>query len=238
ISFCSELKQKTQVIHDKSDKLVNWKLAVALTDTKLYGAVLADFYYVFKTIEDCVQRCGHVQHPIISPLADATVGLHRAEAFEQDVSFYLGSDWRGHVQPSLPAKEYCDRIMEISEKTPILLIAYVHSMYLAILAGGQIIKKIIRRSLGLVGNDGLAIFEFSESEESRLKLKKILMDCINQLPLDREEKEEILVEKRRVFAMNNAIANNVQPTAKSFSRIIKIVLIIIIVFLIIGTVIM
>ena len=123
MDFCTEMKQKTQAIHDKSDKLINWKLAVALTDTKLYGTVLADFYHVFQTIEDCVERCKNVQHPMIVPLADATVGLHRSDAFDQDVTFYLGPDWRGKVEPSPPAKEYCDRIHKITQESPTLLIA-------------------------------------------------------------------------------------------------------------------
>ena len=119
--FCTELRQKTQAVHDKSDRLVNLKLAVVLTDTKLYGRVLADFYYVFQTIEECVSRCGH--HKYIEPLQIA--GLLRTQAFEDDLDFYLGTDWRGQVEPSDPARLYCDRILKVSEEDPTLLIASV-----------------------------------------------------------------------------------------------------------------
>ncbi|ELU15215.1 hypothetical protein CAPTEDRAFT_187199 [Capitella teleta] len=231
-TFCDDLKQKTKTNHEESDRIVNWKLAVALTDMTLYGGVLADFYYVFKTIEDCLGQL--VQHPVICPLAKVIVDLHRAEAFEKDLSFFLGPNWMGRVEPSLPAKEYCDRILAISENSPVLLIAYVHSMYLAILGGGKALKKVIQKTLGLVGNEGLAAYEVSDSEETCLRLGNELIDCINHLPLNAEEKERILDEKRRVFVMNNAIANNVKPTAKSFFRIIKIGLVILTAFSIIG----
>ena len=111
-------------------------------------------------------------------------------------------------------------------------------MYLALLAGGQIIRKIVKKTLGLSGHEGLAIFDFADSDESRLQLKKKLMKSINELKLDRDEKDKILTEKMRVFAMNNAIASNVKPTFSSFSRLLKIILIIIIVIIIIGNVVM
>ena len=53
-NFTDELKAKSQAIHDKSDKLANIKLAIALTDTKLYSAVVYDFYCIFKAIEETI----------------------------------------------------------------------------------------------------------------------------------------------------------------------------------------
>ena len=38
--------------HEQSDRLVNLKLAVALTDLQIYVKVLTDFYFIFQTIED------------------------------------------------------------------------------------------------------------------------------------------------------------------------------------------
>lgn len=38
--FSMELHQRTKDVHDDSDKLINVKLLVALTDTKIYGSVL------------------------------------------------------------------------------------------------------------------------------------------------------------------------------------------------------
>ena len=38
--FSVELHQRTKDVHDASDKLINVKLLVALTDTSIYGSVL------------------------------------------------------------------------------------------------------------------------------------------------------------------------------------------------------
>ena len=40
IPFSVELHQRTKDVHDASDKLINVKLVIALTDTAVYGSVL------------------------------------------------------------------------------------------------------------------------------------------------------------------------------------------------------
>ncbi len=85
-------------------------------------------------------------------------------------------------------------------------------MYLGVLSGGQIIKRIVRRTLGLDSTNpdqGLAIFTF----ENKVKVKSFIIDTINQLELTQEEKDAILREKMRCFRMNNAIANGIQPAS-------------------------
>jgi heme oxygenase len=110
-------------------------------------------------------------------------------------------------------------------------------MYLALLAGGQILRKIVRKTLGPVkGNEGLAIFDFSDSDDYRLQMKNKLKDCINRLPFDHDEKEEIAEEKMRIFRMCNAVAHNVKPTKRSMVTVLKIFFIMIIGITLIGTV--
>src|SRR2546425_11661157 len=57
--FCCEMKHRTKAIHDASDRLVNLKLAVVVTDVKMWAHSIAEFYHVFRTLEDCVDRTDH-----------------------------------------------------------------------------------------------------------------------------------------------------------------------------------
>ena len=104
-------------------------------------------------------------------------------------------------------------------------------MYLALLAGGQIIKKIVKKTLGISGPDGLEIFEFPGD---RVTLKKKIISNINKLTLTEEEKEDIIREKLLIFQMNNRIADSVTPTAGSFSRLCKflVLFLVVLVFII------
>ncbi len=67
-TFCEELKVKTRKVHDESDKTVNLKLAVVLTDTRLWATALADFYFVFQNLEKCMES--NSSHPNIGPLCN------------------------------------------------------------------------------------------------------------------------------------------------------------------------
>ena len=104
-------------------------------------------------------------------------------------------------------------------------------MYLALLAGGQIIKKIVKKTLGISGPEGLEIFEFPVD---RVTLKNKIISNINALSLTDDEKEDIIREKFRVFKMNNRIAESVTPTMSSFSRLCKmlVIFLVILVFVI------
>ena len=119
IDFCSQMKTRTRKAHDDSDRKINFKLALVLTDTRLYANVLADFLLVFETMEQAILQ--HSGHKHVSCLMDKD--MFRTEAFEKDISFYLGEDWRGNVTHSMAAELYCERIVAITEENPTLLVA-------------------------------------------------------------------------------------------------------------------
>ena len=118
-SFCKELKIKTQAIHDQSDRTINLKLAVVLTDTKLWATAVANFYFVFQTLEQCIET--NSGHAILGQLNNKQ--LFRSKQFEDDLEFYLGRTWRAQIQISDEARDYCDRLMQLSDENPTLLVA-------------------------------------------------------------------------------------------------------------------
>lgn len=104
--------------------------------------------------------------------------------------------------------------------TLIILVAlcrYIHSMYLALLAGGQILKRIIKKTLGLSDERGLNLFEFEEI--NRKELRRQILSIVNGLDLSRHQKDAIIKEKIRVFEMNNALARNIKPSWQSYQRL-------------------
>jgi len=215
-TFSDELRLKSKNIHDKSDKLVNLKLAIALTDLKLYGLVLKDFYHIFKTIEDQVAK-----HQTNEKIAELWMPeLSRKEAFEKDLEYYLGINWC-QFEPSKVVNDYVSHIYTVTDDEPELLIAYIHTMYLAILSGGYIIKKLVIRTLGIDGSHGISSLEIP-SNVSRLELKNHIKNCINKMELDRSLKDRIIQEKIWIFKQNNAIVSCVKPTLKSGARLFKL----------------
>jgi len=218
VPFSVELHQRTKDVHDASDKLINVKLVIALTDTAVYGSVLKDFYFVYRAIEDALESCRDEER--VFPLRDPR--MYRSAALEQDVAYFLGDDWMSKEQPSPPAKKYLSRIEFVASTNPELLIAYAHSMFLASLAGGQIIGAIVKRTLGLSGDEGLAFFDYGDIDTKALRAG--FKENVNSMDIDRKTKDLIIEEKKLVFKMNNEIASQVTISAKGFSRLIKLFL--------------
>ena len=95
-------------------------------------------------------------------------------------------------------------------------------MYLALLAGGQIIKKIVKKSLGTSSDEGFSMFEFESV--SRNEAKALVIDTINKLELTREQKDAIIQEKIDIFGMNNDIVNGIKPKLGNYKRLAKLLL--------------
>lgn len=217
--FCSEMHDKTKKIHDESDKLINLKILAALTNTKVWCQAIYDFYHVFRKIEIILDTLK--DHPRLSCLHFCTQPeFRRTELFQEDLKFYLGEEWEKIVKPSEAVLKYEARLDEIAMNEPILMIAYVHSMYLALLAGGAMLKRIVKKTLGLSDNQGLALFSFGSEAVNKTGLRKRIKESINRIELSKQEKEAIVEEKNRVFQMNNSIANSLPVTLSSFRRVL------------------
>ena len=117
--FCTELYQRSFDLLEESDRLANLKLAAAVTDRQIYVDILGDFYVVFSTMERELRRIPN--HPCIKGLLSDE--LLRTGAFEQDLAFYLGTNWQENIHPSDAAKSYCDHIIEVARKNPTLMLA-------------------------------------------------------------------------------------------------------------------
>jgi len=121
MSFSEELREKSREIHDVSDKLINIKLVVVLTDKTLWAQALGEFYVVYRAIEDAVLRWR--DDPKLTPLLAIVENASRRAAFEKDLEFYMGNDWRALIKPSAHAQEYCARVTLLADEDPILLVA-------------------------------------------------------------------------------------------------------------------
>ncbi|KAF9141484.1 hypothetical protein BGX30_004702 [Mortierella sp. GBA39] len=220
LPLTDELRQKTKGLHGKTDRLVSLGL-FAVLDYQIYRQILLGFYYVFKTFEEEYDR--HLKTSNIDsqkqkwpahPWVEHTYSpdLRRTEAFEADLAYFYGPDWKDHVQPSKQVQEYMDHIRDIAKRQPEKLIAYPATLYLGLFFGGQITRsKIIKsthffpsppaKKLGGENDDGIAIFTFRESTSTTTagatgragegskgkkmdpnKVKSSLKDRLNSIP--------------------------------------------------------
>ena len=119
-NICRRLRDATKEVHDSSDKLVNLKLGVAMSDPKVWYHGLLVFSKIFFKLESCLDQC-----PSLGELDLG--GLRRTKAFEQDLDFYFGSEWR--TKPNNEAvQKYVDHLNGLAQDEPLMLIAYFYHL--------------------------------------------------------------------------------------------------------------
>lgn len=92
--------------------------------------------------------------------------LWRSAALERDLVYHGGPAWAARPLAHT-ALRYAERLDMLRREHPAQLVAHAYVRYLGDLNGGQILARIIRRTLGLDGVHGTAFYEFTLDEGSR-----------------------------------------------------------------------
>lgn len=174
----------------------------AMSDNGVWAEGLQIFYEIFKYLEQNVDET-------ILPKA-----FHRKEAFEKDLEFYLGAEWKANYVVRAEVQQYLSHLDMIKAKDPMLLIAYVYHLYMGLLSGGQILQK--KRDLagrwGKVdeSNRGAMLTTFEGLKISELKSK--MRNNIDEMAQNWSEefKQELLLESKYVFELNNTIVRSIK----------------------------
>jgi len=244
------MRLRTKKIHDKSDKLVNLKLVMVLTSRELYAEAISLFWPIYNEIEVLLEK--HRDHPQLGLYYPYLDILRRASKFERDIRFMLHNNEtktkelferrrpKGEVETFSPPElqDYIMNLRRLSEENPIALIAYVQNMYGAIMAGGFMIKKTVKRAflLSKDKSDGVEAFEielngkFKTVNGLRKELKRIVN--VDMKSLTEEQEEAIFKESSMVFVRNNALVATAKETVafqKATTRVIRFCTIVVIV---------
>lgn len=209
--FSQALKEKTKHVHDSSDALVQAKMGLAFADPRVWVALLEQFGHVYAAIED--ELMVNANDPHLSPLYDAFFHkLHRAEAFQKDIVYFGGQKESARCKA---VDEHIARIRHVAGTEPVLLLAYAQTMYMALLAGGQVIRRLQLAAMGLKPADGGgAIFEFAlVPTKQQAAFKKSFALALDALPLDDDLKMRLIEEKRSIFPRNDQIIREVVDNA-------------------------
>ncbi|MBW4627135.1 MAG: biliverdin-producing heme oxygenase [Brasilonema octagenarum HA4186-MV1] len=161
-----------------------------------YRKLVANFYFIYSAMEEEMEK--HANHPIISKINFPQ--LHRKETLEQDLTYYYGANWREQIRLSSAGEAYVQRIRELSEKEPELLVAHSYTRYLGDLSGGQILKGIAETAMNL-SDGGTAFYEFDEiPDEKGFKAK--YRQTLDELAIDDATADRIVDEANAAFGMN------------------------------------
>jgi heme oxygenase len=197
-NLASKLRVGTKKAHTMAENVGFVKCFLkGVVEKNSYRKLVGNFYFVYSAMEEEIEK--HSLHPIVSKINFPE--LNRKHSLEQDLAYYYGSNWREQVQLSSAGKAYVERIREISQKEPELLIAHSYTRYLGDLSGGQILKNIAVTGMNLTDGQGTAFYEFGEiPDEKAFKAK--YRSAVDELPIDDATADRIVDEANAAFGMN------------------------------------
>jgi heme oxygenase len=206
MSLSIELKEGTKQSHSAAEntKFVSSFLR-GVVDKEQYKQLIANFYFVYRAMEEEIEK----------RRGDSTLGklffteLNRVPALEQDLRYFYGPIWRSIVQPTDQCQRYVNRIREVAEDDPELLIAHHYTRYIGDLSGGQILKKIAERT---IGTEGLNFYEFPNITDKK-GFKASYKTMLDTLDLDQHQINAIIVEANYAFRLNMYMFDELQGSS-------------------------
>jgi heme oxygenase len=205
-NLATKLREGTKKAHTMAENVGFVKCFLkGVVEKNSYRKLVANLYFVYSAMEEEMER--HKQHPIISKVTFPE--LNRKASLEEDLYFYYGTNWREQVAPSAAGQAYVNRIREVSNTAPELLVGHFYTRYLGDLSGGQILKGIAQRAMNLADGNGTAFYEFdSIPDEKAFKVR--YRQAMDELPIDEATADRIVNEANDAFGMNMKMFNELE----------------------------
>ena len=217
-ALANRINLETRSLHDKVDKMVSLKMAIALRNYKVYRQGLQAFYHIFASIEQALnyqfeQQPDSQWTEMLKQVWKPEVA--RASRAEQDLLFFYDDNREKFINAKMPQQiKFANHIIEATKEKPYLLFAYLHVMYLALFAGGRLMRSSFAKATGFYPKkDGLKhediikmgfnFFNFDVTDENLLRIiYKRDYELVTRNGLTEDQKLEVIEESKYIFEQN------------------------------------
>ncbi|CAM9020748.1 hypothetical protein WICANDRAFT_93096 [Wickerhamomyces anomalus NRRL Y-366-8] len=216
----------TRKEHDVVDKTVSLKFAVALRDGKIYRQGIQGFYHVFKTIEILINQ--ELQQKPRSKTGDLLASfwdekISRTEPLTRDLLYFYDNDPKKFEAPIREEQiDFVNHIYKVHQEKPHVLLAYCHVMYLALFAGGKVLRSSLAKATGLfpqvdgqtteqVSLYGTNLFQFDVEDDQVLRQSyKREYELATRNALTEQEKLDIIEEAKEIYKRNAEMIRGIE----------------------------
>lgn len=206
MNFAMTMRTSNKNLHTAAEKTgFNARLVEGRATRESYAEYLFNLKAAYEAIERNLDKYSDVE--ALKPFV--TKDLYRAAQIEKDLKILAnGKDFE--LLPS--AKAYVDRIDEIGEKNPMLLVAHAYTRFLADLFGGRTIFQIVKESYK-IEEEALNYFMFPEVEDAKMRAMAYIGN-LGKMELSEEVQGLFLNEIANSYLYNIGIS--VELEAKLF----------------------
>ncbi|HIK03250.1 MAG TPA: heme oxygenase (biliverdin-producing) [Trichormus sp. M33_DOE_039] len=208
------LREGTKHSHTLAENTAFMKCFLkGIVEKSFFRKLLADLYFVYCVLEAELQR--YHNHPVVGLMYFPE--LNRQGNLEKDLAYYYGENWREEIVPSPSGQVYVNRLREIANTQPELLIAHAYTRYMGDLSGGQALRNIARSAMDLPADQGTAMHEFEQipTPEARRAFKEKYRQALNSLAIDEAMIQKIVDEANYAFALNRDVVHELEADVKA-----------------------
>lgn len=212
--LAQRLREGTKHSHTAAENTAFMKCFLkGIVEREPFRKLLANLYLVYSALESELRR--YQDHPVVGRMYFPE--LNRTANLERDLAFYYGNNWQEQLVPLPAGQVYVDRIHEVANTDPALLIAHAYTRYMGDLSGGQALKKIIRSAMNLPPDQGTALHEFEQlpTVEAKRAFKERYRDALNSLPIDDATIQRIVDEANYAFTLNRDVVHDLEDEVKA-----------------------
>ncbi len=194
VSLAARLRAGTRDLHGRAERTgVMRPLLRGTLERDRYCLLLRNLHAIYAALEHCLDQ--HARHAGLVLIHDRA--LHRAAALRADLVHLHGSRWESELALAVHARDYAGHLHHLSDRDPLHLAAHAYVRYLGDLNGGQMLARIVQRSLQLHDDNGTAFYRFTTEAPSVLEPR--LRSGLDALALSADDRDTIVDEARQAF---------------------------------------
>jgi heme oxygenase len=191
------LKSATAARHRRAERSVFMtRLLRGQLDRAAYGTLLHNLHALYGALETALRA--HAATPSVGPVV--LPELFRGDALAADLEV---------LQPvaaplAQATQRYVEHLAQLGAARPGLLVAHAYVRYLGDLNGGQVLRRVVARSLGLAGDAGTSFYDFGDSG-TRLRLEQRFRAGLERVAARQPELQALADEALDAFARHEAL---------------------------------
>ncbi|WP_257170128.1 biliverdin-producing heme oxygenase [Bradyrhizobium sp. SRS-191] len=203
-SLLEAMRERTKTLHVTAERTgIVAELLRGRGTVRAYALLLRNLLPVYEALE--AQLIRHQSSAVIGPTVRPE--LHRCPAIKADLAALDASDL-----PLLPeAIAYARAVKDAGSGSGHALLGHAYTRYLGDLSGGQIIKKILARSLALEP-EALSFYEFPAIADIP-RFKTEYRDALERAGAGMADHDDVVEEAAIAFQLNITLSQALQVAA-------------------------
>jgi heme oxygenase len=209
-SLLTRFQHRTRALHPEAEKTgIVRELLRGKASRSGYACLLRNLLPVYQRLEEGLES--HRGTPGLGSIAKPA--LYRSAAISSDLSQLCGDEWSTTLPVLASAERYVETVALAAQGGGSGLIAHSYVRYMGDLNGGQILKRLLARSLNLTPAM-LSFYDFPSIADLDA-FKAEYRNCLEEAGLQVLDTEAVVEASAEAFRLNIALSKEIEELAGS-----------------------